>query len=74
MGSILPTKILTVEDCELRIKDTLIKLENPDLFESEILRLETEIEIWEYMRDKILVGDIITFDSSEVFGCWPAQV
>jgi len=68
--SIVPTKILTEVDCEMRIRDTLVKLEAPNLEDMARLRLEVAIDIWEYAKSQILEGFIITLDAEERFGWW----
>lgn len=70
-----PVKILTVEDCELRIKKCLEAIDNLDFesAEDDEVRLEAGIKIWERVRDNIIGGATITLDATETFGYWPKQ-
>ena len=70
-----PVKILTVEDCELRIKNCLEAINNLDVdaTEEDEVRLEAGIQIWERVRDNIIGGATITLDLMETFGYWPKQ-
>jgi hypothetical protein len=70
-----PVKILTVEDCELRIKNCLDKLDALDVecTEEDELRLEAGIDIWEHVKKNIVEGATITLDANETFGYWPKQ-
>jgi len=74
-NSIVPTKILTVEDCELRIKKNLESLENPesDLLEEDEMHLAANIQIFEHVKESIQNGAIITLDINETFGWWGDQ-
>jgi hypothetical protein len=68
-----PVKILTVEDCELRIKNSLDLLENPDSLDEDRMEAESIIAIWERVKINILNGATMTLDASETFGYWPKQ-
>ena len=75
VNSIVPTKILTVGDCELRIKKNLESLETPEseLLEEDEALLVANIQIWEHVKEKIQNGAIITLDINETFGWWGDQ-
>lgn len=70
-----PAKILTVEDCELRIKNYLEKLDaiDADMLEEDIASLEAGIAIWNQVQANVEAGHIVTLDSNETFGFWPKQ-
>jgi len=70
MMSIVPTKILTVEDCEMKINTALLALENPETSEDEAERLNASVMIWEPVLGEIENGNTITFDLEERFGHW----
>jgi hypothetical protein len=67
---IVPTKILTEADCEMRIRDALRGLQSPDLESLDRMRLEAAIDIWEYAKTQIIDGIILTLDAEERFGWW----
>jgi hypothetical protein len=76
MAATVPVKILTLEDCELRIKNSLEVLQTSGLIEEDRLHQEANIQIWEQVKENILQGNTITFDINEQFGYWenPSRV
>lgn len=66
----VPARILTVEDCKLRIEKCMEKMETPNMLEDDLVYQEALIAIWSRAEELIEGGTLLTLDMEERFEVW----